>query len=361
MIPQMIPTKLKSFKRPVVVVAFLFCMAGIARAHDPGLSAVNVRLNSARVDVHLSIARSDVENAIRLNSHSNIADDTEAPKQLMEAFGQDALALTVDDQPLTRRSVEIHPEESGAVGFEIAYDLHPGSRLKILSRMFTLLPRGHRQYVSVVDAQRNKLGEKVLNVTDCELEMELSSTLRSNTILQFVALGIEHILTGYDHLVFLFGLLIAGAGVKDIAKIITSFTAAHSITLALSTLDLVHISPSIVEPMIAVSIIYVGLENIFSRDLKWRWILTFGFGTIHGFGFASALRELGIGSGSSAALSLISFNAGVEVGQLSVAAVILPIVWSLKKRQFFAARLASACSLMISVAGAIWLVNRLLG
>ena len=359
----MIIPKLNSLKRPSIVVAFLFCLAGVARAHDPGLSAVNVRLSSTRVVVQLSIARVDVDNAIKLNAHSSskIADDTADPKPLMEAFGQDAIELTVDDQPLTRRSVEIHPEASGAVVFEMTYDSHPGSRLRILSRALTLLPRGHRQYVSVVDDPGNKLAEKVLNAADCEVEWELSSIMRSNTMLQFVALGIEHILTGYDHLVFLFGLLIAGAGLKDIAKIITSFTAAHSITLALSTLGVVGIPPSIVEPLIAVSIIYVGLENIFSRNLDWRWLLTFGFGMIHGFGFASALRDLGIGSGRSAALSLISFNAGVEVGQLSVAVVALPIIWSLRRRQMFVTRLAPACSLIISVAGALWLVKRLSG
>jgi len=126
-------------------------------------------------------------------------------------------------------------------------------------------------------------------------------------------------------------------------------------------LGLVNISSSIVEPMIAVSIIYVGLENIFSSNLKWRWLLTFGFGTIHGFGFASVLRDLGVGSGSSAALCLISFNAGVEVGQLSIAVVALPIIWSLRRQQMFVTRLAPACSLIISVAGALWLVTRLLG
>lgn len=359
----MITQTLNPLKRLSIALIFFFFLVGVARAHDPGLSAVNVRLSSGRVSVHLSIARVDLDNAIKLNAHSSstIADDTAEPKTPMEAFGQDPIELTVDNESLTHRSVEVHPEESGAVVFEITYDSHPGSRLRILSRMLTLLPRGHRQYVSVVDEPGHKLAEKVLDATDCELELELSSTMRSNTILQFVLLGIEHILTGYDHLVFLFGLLIAGAGIKDMAKIITSFTAAHSITLALATLGVVGVSPSIVEPMIAVSIIYVGLENIFSRNLDWRWLLTFGFGMVHGFGFASALRDLGIGSGSSGALSLISFNAGVEIGQLSVAVVTLPIIWSLRRRRMFVTRLAPACSFMISVAGALWLVKRLLG
>ena len=359
----MIITKLNNLKRPSIVVAFLFCLAGVARAHDPGLSAVNVRLSSTGVAVQLSIARGDVDNAIKLLtvSRSKIAGDTADPKPPVEVFAQNAIELTVDGQPLGSRSVEIHPEASGAVVFEIIYDSHPGSRLRIISRMFTLLPRGHRQYVSVVDDLGNKLAEKVLDAADSELELERSSTMRPTSSLQFVQLGIEHILTGYDHLVFLFGLLIAGAGVKDIAKIITSFTAAHSITLALSTLGAVSISSSFVEPMIAVSIIYVGLENIFSSNLQLRWLLTFGFGTIHGFGFASVLRDLDIGSGGSAALSLISFNAGVEVGQLLIAVVALPIIWSLRRRQVFVTRLAPACSLIISVAGALWLVKRLSG
>jgi hydrogenase/urease accessory protein HupE len=360
----MITKTLEPLKRPAVATFFLFFLAGVAQAHDPGLSAINLSLGSSRAAAHFSIARIDVENALRLKRSYNgltITDDTVEQQTRMEAFGKNAIELTIDDQPLTTRSLEIQAEESGALVFEIIYDSHPGSRLKIISRTLNLLQRGHRQYLSVVDEQGNKLSEKVLDAADCQLEIALSSITKSNTRLQFVHLGIEHILTGYDHLVFLLGLLIAGARFKDISKIITSFTVAHSVTLVLSTLDLVRISPSIVEPLIAVSIVYVGLENIFRRELKWRWLVTFAFGLIHGFGFASALRDLGIGSGVGAALSLISFNAGVEVGQLTVAVVALPIIWILRRRQMFVTRLVPACSLIISVAGAMWLFGRLFG
>jgi hydrogenase/urease accessory protein HupE len=194
-----------------------------------------------------------------------------------------------------------------------------------------------------------------------ELAIEASSSARTGSLLQFLGLGVEHILTGFDHLVFLLGLLLVGVGFRDVARIITSFTAAHSITLALSTLDVVRIPPAIVEPMIALSIVYVGVENIFRRDLKWRWLLTFCFGLIHGFGFASALRDLGIGAEGGVALPLISFNLGVELGQLGVSGVVFPLIWKYRKRPEFATRFAPACSILIGIAGCFWLIERILG
>jgi hydrogenase/urease accessory protein HupE len=279
----------------------------------------------------------------------------------LEQFGRTAIEVLMEDGALAPGSVEIHTEESGGVSFLISYDREAGSRLRIRSAMMKTLSRGHREYVSVLDEHGTKLGDKVLDAVSDELEVDLSSATQAPTVLQFVALGVEHILTGYDHLVFLFGLLLAGAGFKDIAKIISSFTAAHSITLALSALDLVRVPSAVVEPLIAVSIVYVGIENVLRRGLKWRWLLTFGFGLFHGFGFASALRELGIGSGPAAALPLISFNVGVEAGQLVVAAVVLPLIWQLRRRPIFVTRLSPACSILVSIAGSIWLIERVLG
>ena len=115
------------------------------------------------------------------------------------------------------------------------------------------------------------------------------------SFLQFLRLGVEHMITGYDHVLFLFALLIVGNSVRSAAKLITSFTVAHSITLALATFNVVHLPPHVVEPLIAISIIYVGLENLWHRHLQHRWLLTFGFGLIHGLGFASVLRDTGIG------------------------------------------------------------------
>jgi hydrogenase/urease accessory protein HupE len=198
------------------------------------------------------------------------------------------------------------------------------------------------------------------NVYDLDLAAFASSCERPQTFWGFLLLGFEHILMGFDHLAFLFVLLIAGSSFREAAKIITSFTAAHSITLALATLDLVNLSPGIVEPLIAVSILYVGLENIFRQETKRRWLLTFAFGLIHGFGFASVLRELAIGADGGAIVPLLSFNLGVEAGQIAMAALALPLIWKLKQQPSFAIRYAPACSMLVALAGGYWLVERTL-
>ena len=116
-----------------------------------------------------------------------------------------------------------------------------------------------------------------------------------------------------------------------------------------------------VEPLIAFSIVYVGIENLIHRDFRRRWILTFLFGLVHGFGFASALRERGIAAGAGGiVIPLVSFNLGVEAGQLTLAALAIPLLWRLRKKDLFAARLAPVLSVLVALAGAFWLIRRTL-
>jgi hydrogenase/urease accessory protein HupE len=183
----------------------------------------------------------------------------------------------------------------------------------------------------------------------------------ADTALQFFMLGIDHVLGGYDHLLFLGALLIVARSVRGVVATLTAFTVAHSLTLALAVTGVVNVPSHIVEPLIAASIVYVGLENLLRRQLPPRWKLTFGFGLIHGFGFAGALRELGIGStGQAVALPLGSFNLGVEAGQIGVALVTLPLLWALRAQPALSTRLTSACSVMVALAGAYWLIERIL-
>ena len=171
----------------------------------------------------------------------------------------------------------------------------------------------------------------------------------------------EHIWTGYDHLLFLFALLVVCRSFRSIVAIITCFTLAHSITLALATLEVVNLPSRVVEPAIAASIVFVGLENVVRRgaEPKGRWALTFAFGLIHGFGFASVLKDLGVGQGGQGlAMPLFTFNAGVEVGQVVVAAIVLPIVWRLRKNETFLRRGVPALSAVIAGAGLYWFLER---
>ena len=151
---------------------------------------------------------------------------------------------------------------------------------------------------------------------------------------QFILLGIKHILIGYDHILFLLALIVIGLSFKETLGIITAFTVAHSITLFLAVLQIVKLNPRFVESAIALSICYVAFENIFRKKINHRWVLAFGFGLIHGFGFASILQEFAIDK-SNLIYIILSFNIGVEVGQLLVLLFILPILYLLRKKFTF--------------------------
>jgi hydrogenase/urease accessory protein HupE len=176
---------------------------------------------------------------------------------------------------------------------------------------------------------------------------------------KFVPAGIHHILIGPDHLLFLIGLLLLGGSIRQLAVVVTAFTVAHSITLSLAALNLVSPPARIIEPAIALSIVYVGADNLLvrgGRDVR-AWIaLTFGF--IHGFGFANVLREMDLPS-RALGWSLFSFNLGVEIGQLLVVATVATALSALRSRSEAAGRrLAFAGSLVVVIAGAFWFIQR---
>jgi hydrogenase/urease accessory protein HupE len=350
-----------------LIVAACCFLATTAEGHDPGLSSADLRIERGHLAAQLTFARADLVATIAqagMDDQPTTAAEAAAREQL-EELASSALEVEVDGGKIAADKVAVEIEGSrGAVHFRIEFPVEPGARLSVRSRLIGILPRGHRQYVSIKEVGGNLLGERMLDASSDTFEISLAATASATvarSFRQFLVLGVEHILTGYDHLVFLLGLIIAGAGFRAVAKIITSFTLAHSITLALATLDVVRISPGVVEPLIAASIVYVGLENIFRRDLRWRWLLTFGFGLVHGFGFASVLKELGIGAGGvSTAVPLVSFNLGVEMGQIAIAALALPLIWKFRERPSFVVRYAPACSVLITLAGAFWFIERTL-
>jgi hypothetical protein len=173
----------------------------------------------------------------------------------------------------------------------------------------------------------------------------------------FLALGIGHILSGYDHLLFLLGLLLPGGGLLALAKIITAFTIAHSLTLSLAVLDVVVLPDRLIEPLIGLSIAAVAAENVYLKPtVTRRWIVSFCFGLVHGFGFSSALRELGLPA-HGLAVSLFGFNAGVELGQGLVVAVALPALALLRDTRWEKG-MVRACSLAIIVVGLALFVSR---
>jgi hydrogenase/urease accessory protein HupE len=195
--------------------------------------------------------------------------------------------------------------------------------------------------------------------------LDLSGQFRQPTMLEvmrdYLALGYTHILPkGLDHILFVLGLFLFSRRLEPMLWQVSTFTVAHSITLGLTLYGVVSLSPSLVEPLIALSIVYVAVENIMTSELKpWRVALVFGFGLLHGMGFAGVLRDLGLPR-SEFLTGLITFNVGVEAGQLTViaAASLLVAYWS-KNRAVYRRLVVVPGSALIALVGLYWTIERL--
>ena len=176
----------------------------------------------------------------------------------------------------------------------------------------------------------------------------------------YFMLGVEHLIGGPDHLLFVFGLLFIVFGWQNLIKTITAFTLAHSITLGLSVLEIVSLPSATIEALIALTIIYLALEIKDERNNKSTpWLMAFGFGLLHGFGFAGALSEIGIAN-EQLLLSLLFFNVGIEVGQLIMIPLFLISIWLLQKIKFNFS-VTKLSSYAIGGMGSFWLIERVLG
>lgn len=170
---------------------------------------------------------------------------------------------------------------------------------------------------------------------------------------QFMVLGVEHIFTGYDHILFVLCLLPAARSLAGVVEVVTAFTVGHSITLGLATLGVVQLPGRWVESAIAASIVFVAVQNLVNKNPKHRTIVTLLFGLVHGFGFASILREMTL-SRENLVSSLLFFNAGVEVGQIVIVGLVFPLLAFLRRFP----RAVSVGSAAVIAVGLFWFVQR---
>jgi hydrogenase/urease accessory protein HupE len=189
----------------------------------------------------------------------------------------------------------------------------------------------------------------------------------------YVSLGIEHILTGYDHIAFLVALVVGSRRLRSILAVVTAFTLAHSITLALASFGYVRLSPSIVEPAIAASIAFVAVRNLLVAGARPLWPEAFAFGLIHGLGFAGSIADT-LASEAQKVVALLGFNAGVEIGQMTLVAGFVALLWALRKLGERVRRAPEArpiplaprwarvsASLVVACLGVYWFVVRVAG
>jgi hydrogenase/urease accessory protein HupE len=226
--------------------------------------------------------------------------------------------------------------------------------LEVKSQLNDLLGSGHVHLVSI--ALGGRLQEQILDNTTRHTFFTQTSGQWWQTLGRFVWLGIQHIATGYDHLCFLLGLLVAASGMRSLVKVITSFTIAHSLTLALATFNVVVLPSRFTESMIAASIIYVAVENLLRKRTVDRWKLTFMFGLVHGFGFSNVLREMQLPR-ANLALSLFSFNLGVEIGQVAFVLLLFPAIEDAVTRMGWS-KLRPALSIVIGLLASYWFIQR---
>ena len=357
----------------LISLIFLLFQVQVVSAHPPGLSSADITVKPDTLDLKVTFSAQDIEAFVPMDTDGDaeVSDDELGNATFRIArFVASNVTILGDGKEIKANgsnSVRFDNKNNAIIGLH--YPGTPKATVGIQSKLLDKLPPDHKQYVSVVDANGKELGKKMLTQKANTLELSLTTNTApasenhaTSTFTDFLKLGVEHILTGYDHLLFLFSLLVVTRSFWPAIKIITFFTIAHSITLALAGMNIVNISSSIVEPLIAATIVYVGLENIIRKDkvtTKQRCILTFFFGLIHGFGFAGVLREMGISSIETGILvPLFSFNLGVELGQITVASVVLPLIWWLHSKEKISQYLVPVGSVLTCLAGGYWLLER---
>ncbi len=340
----------------------IFLFAASAGAHPVPFSYLDVQLQPGSIAVSLTIHIYDLAHDLQITPMERLLDkgflaDHQAAIQTMLS---PRFELATDGQALSPEWLQTEVlEERQSVRFHLRYPTPatPGV-VGITAKMFPYDPQ-HQTFVNVYE--RDTLTtQMILDINHTQTDYFAGTRQGVLAVVRkFIPAGIHHILIGPDHLLFLVGLLLLGGDLRRLAMVVTAFTIAHSITLSLAALNIVTPPARVIEPAIALSIVYVGADNLLAqggRDVR-AWI-AFAFGFIHGFGFANVLREMELPP-RALGWSLFSFNFGVEIGQLLVVVLVATTFAFLRSRSDWARRqLVPAGSLVVIAAGSFWFFQR---
>ncbi|MCH7747351.1 MAG: HupE/UreJ family protein [Acidobacteria bacterium] len=347
----------------VVGLLALLGVASPAVAHPAPFSFVDLHIHQASLDIEVVIHAFDVAYELGIDPPGRVFDPDVlgSGTQRLSALLRDRLHILVDGRPLpfdTWSAAELLPERQ-SVRLRASSDLvRPPGVIEVSARLFPY-DEAHQTFLNFYD-DGALTSQAILGASQTRYEYFVGSRQGTLAVIRkFVPEGVHHILIGPDHLLFLIGLLLLGGSVRRLLTVITGFTVAHSITLVLAVLNIVTPPGRLVEPIIALSIVYVGVDNLMvrgGRDMR-VWIALV-FGLIHGFGFASVLQEMGLPTGALG-WSLFSFNLGVEIGQVTVAVVVASALMALRAYSDVAGRrIAVAGSIVVMAAGTFWFIQR---
>ena len=365
-----------------LALALAFALALVAMpalAHKPSDSYLSLKADDAGVHGQWDIALRDLDFAIGLDAdgdgtitwgetrakHAEIAAYALA-RLAVQSDGVDC-AISVPDQLIARHSDGAYT----VLQLRLACTTKTPQQLTISYRLFADIDPQHRGLLKLESAGQTRTA--IFGPAARQQVLTLAQTDRLTQFVDYAREGVWHIWIGFDHILFLLSLLLPAvliwqrgrwqaatrfsASFWEVAKIVTAFTLAHSITLSLATLGVVALPTRWVESAIAASVVLAALNNLRPILHRRRWMVAFGFGLIHGFGFASVLADLGLPA-SALLLALIGFNVGVEAGQLAIVGVFLPLAYALRQTWFYQRAVVVGGSLLIAALASVWLAER---
>jgi hypothetical protein len=347
--------------RRLLAAAALAALPTAGLAHQAGLSHGSYALRGDRLEVTLRLAADELA--------ATWPALAAPPERLRAGIPGELVRVVIDTVSAAQRSGPCeatsgtgHPDAPDGARFTTVLRCpRDGEAVRVQLGLVAQLPPGHVHLART--GAEGAVHEQVVDARSDGFSLAADVAWGSRAG-RFVSLGIEHIFTGWDHLAFLIGLLLAGGGLPSAVRVVSGFTAGHATTLALATLGAWSPPPSVVEPLIAASVVAVALENL--SDLRRRtarrrrWPVALAFGLVHGFGFAGALSDLELPRAALAA-ALVSFNLGVELGQAAILALVFPLLALLRRSPLLERRVLPAGSTVVAAAGLVWLVERLGG
>lgn len=349
------------FRFPVLLVVCLTAaLPRPASAHPAPFSYLDLIIRDEAIDGILVLHVVDVGHDLGIDPAERLLEpgaEARYRDRIVALIGPRITLRAGGVLPIEWLGMELAPERHGvAVRFRIPV-ARPGA-LSVLTWMFPYDPI-HQTFVNVYeDAELRQ--QMIFNAASGEYVYYTGSTQGALAVMgTFIPSGVRHIMIGPDHILFLIGLLLLGGSWTALIKIVTAFTLGHSVTLSLAALNLMTPSDRVVEPAIALSIVFVGADNLVrgtGRDVR-AWIALV-FGLVHGFGFANVLREFGLPT-EALGWSLFSFNLGVEIGQLAIVLVVASALASIRRQSdVMGYRVAVAGSVVVIAAGGYWFVER---
>lgn len=361
-------------------LAFAFmalAFAGSAFAHKPSDSYLALRVDGAAIDGHWDIAVRDLDAVFDLDRNNDGRVDwgeLRARAAEIDAYATSRLALAASGNACPLRVVD-HEVDRHSDGGYLVLDVRAdcAARVDSLDVDYGLLFDIDAQHRGLLKLESGSVVSAVFAQAHRRQTFALARPSPLTQLRGYVADGIEHIATGFDHLLFLVALLLPSvlvrrggrwepvdrfpAVLKSVAGTVTAFTVAHSITLSLATLSIVSLPSRLVESAIALSVLLTAIDNVVPILPRRRWQVAFAFGLLHGFGFASVLADLDLPP-ASLALSLFGFNVGVEIGQLALVLVLVPLAYLARDSRLYARVGVSAASVVIAIVAGGWLVER---